>query len=365
MKKKILMIVPLPPPITGQSYASLFLYEKLKDRFDIEVLNYSRKNAVEKSKPDFYFIKKIIEIGKEIKIKSKKSDIVYFTISQSILGNLKDLFFLFKMGKLGRKKTIIHLHGGYFDRFLNKAPFMIKLFNKILFKNIKEGVVLGKSLIKCLLPIIPDNRISVVPNFYDKNLRILQEDFFNKWNNPDKINILFLSNLMIEKGYLDLLEAFFILPEEIKKRLNLYFAGNFENENNKIYFLKKIEKFENIKYFGVVEGEKKKALLQKSHCFVLPTYVSFGEGQPISILESYASGLVVFTTDWGGIKDIFCNDSNGITIRPKSPESIRDAIVDLFDNFEKYKKIARFNLQYSLNFSEEAFVKNISELLEK
>ena len=152
-KNSLLMIAPFPPPITGQSFASNFLYEKIKNKFDIKIINYTRKDPIKKSKLNFDFISKVIKIGSEIRLLAKKSDIIYFTVSQSLLGNIKDLFFLFKIGKFNRKKTIIHLHGGYFDQYLKNSPLLIKLLNKYFFKNIKAGIVLGDSLKKCFLPI--------------------------------------------------------------------------------------------------------------------------------------------------------------------------------------------------------------------
>ncbi|HOV13375.1 MAG TPA: glycosyltransferase family 4 protein [Spirochaetota bacterium] len=358
-KNSLLMIAPFPPPITGQSFASNFLYEKIKNKFDIKIINYTRKDAIKKSKLNFDFISKVIKIGSEIRLLAKKSDIIYFTVSQSLLGNIKDLFFLFKIGKFNRKKTIIHLHGGYFDQYLKNSPLLIKLLNKYFFKNIKAGIVLGDSLKKCFLPILPENRIFVVHNFYQREYQITEEKFNSKWKNPEKINLLFLSNLMIEKGYLDLLDAFIALPQQIKDRLQLNFAGEFENEQNKSLFSDKIKNCNNIKYFGTVTGYQKKEVLHNSHCFILPTYVSFGEGQPISIIESYASGLVVFSTNHGGIRDIFKDGVNGIEIDKKSPESIKNAIITFVENFLLYKNIAENNLIYSKEYDEDKFVNGI------
>ena len=70
-------------------------------------------------------------------------------------------------------------------------------------------------------------------------------------------------------------------------------------------------------------GEKKRRLFAEAHVFCLPTYYSYYEGQPISILEAYASGCVVITTDHGGICDIFKDKINGFRVEKRSCLSIK------------------------------------------
>jgi len=362
IKPKLLFISPLPPPITGQSFAGKVLAENLLGSYDLIKLNYSRQNAISRSSIDISFIKHIFELGKIIKQNKNKVESVYFTITQSLLGNLKDLYFLFKLGKKLRAKTVIHLHGGYFDEYFRKAPFVVKLLNKALFKDIKYGIVLSESLVKCLEPIINKDKIKIVPNFFEDDIKISGTDFNGKWNNPEKYKIVFLSNLMADKGYLFLLEGFMELSDEVKSKFELCFAGDFEDDESKKYFLDKIKWLDNIKYSGVVKGEEKKKLLHGSHIFILPTFYKI-EGQPITILESYASGLTVFTTDQGGIKDIFSDGVNGKLLEKRSKESIRDAVAVFLKDPLFFKETALNNLEYSQDFTKDKFVERINDLV--
>ncbi|HMY80352.1 MAG TPA: glycosyltransferase family 4 protein [Candidatus Absconditabacterales bacterium] len=63
---------------------------------------------------------------------------------------------------------------------------------------------------------------------------------------------------------------------------------------------------------------------QKSHIFVLP---SLGEGQPLTILESFASGLPVIATDVGDNKEFIQDKKNGILIKVGNIESLQKAIL--------------------------------------
>ena len=66
--------------------------------------------------------------------------------------------------------------------------------------------------------------------------------------------------------------------------------------------------------------EEKRALFSSAHIFCLPT--AYFEGQPVSILEAYASGCVVVTTGQSGIRDIFKDYINGFEIEVNEPKSI-------------------------------------------
>jgi glycosyltransferase involved in cell wall biosynthesis len=121
------------------------------------------------------------------------------------------------------------------------------------------------------------------------------------------------------------LDAYFSLPEKTRQRIQIDLAGEFKTEGEKAKILNKILNHPNITYHGIVIGNKKKALFSNAHVFCLPTYYPY-EGQPISILEAYAAGCVVMTTNHSGIPDIFKDSKNGYLVDKKSSESISRVI---------------------------------------
>jgi len=346
-KKILLFIVPLPPPVTGQSIISKAVYDHFKDKYKVITFNYQRSSLSKSTILNTYQIIKTFNLIRKIKKYKDKADLFYMNISVSLLGNLKDIFILMMLGKL-RKKTIIHLHRDGFSNHINKSYFLIKLLNKYLMKDLYRGIVLSESLKHNLLNIMDEKRISVINNYYEPDILINDDKMKEKWDRADKVNLLFLSNMILEKGYLDLLNGFLKLDDDIKKKCNLYFAGIFDNTRNKRIFADKIKNMENVYYIENVAGLEKKELLNKSHLFFLPSVIL--EGQPLSILEAYASGCVVFTTDIGGIKDIFKDNINGNLIKGKYDQSIALLITDFFNYREKYKKMAFYNRIYSYNY---------------
>ena len=92
-------------------------------------------------------------------------------------------------------------------------------------------------------------------------------------------------------------------------------------------FEKAIEKYPNIFYHVDVDRNEKKQLFRQAHVFILPTL--YAEGQPVSILEAYASGCAVITTSQKGIMDIFQDMINGFVVEPGSVNSLYEMLLKL------------------------------------
>jgi glycosyltransferase involved in cell wall biosynthesis len=204
------------------------------------------------------------------------------------------------------------------------------------------AVVLGKSLKPIFESMIPQDKIYVVPNFAEDYLFLDKKQIEKKFLEINPLRILFLSNFISGKGYEELIDAYMILKHDLKKKIRLDFAGGFESENDKKKFLDQIKDSVKVHYHGIVLDKKKKELFANSHLFCLPTYYSY-EGQPISILEAYASGCVVITTDHGGISDIFKNGINGFEVRKKSAISIKRKVEQILTKPEPLLPMALSN----------------------
>ena len=158
------------------------------------------------------------------------------------------------------------------------------------------------ALIENLIHFLPLKDIHIVPNFFEETVR--PTHFKSRENEP--LKVVYLSNLMEEKGVLDLLKSLMILKEN-NIEFEARFAGNIEEK-----IKQKVLPFFDCKeltYLGIVSGEQKKELLEWSNVFVLPTYYKM-EGVPLSILEALSTGNIIVSTKHAGIQDII-SDKNG------------------------------------------------------
>jgi glycosyltransferase involved in cell wall biosynthesis len=237
---------------------------------------------------------------------------------------------------------IIHLHGGGIRKLIFDRYRILYHLNKFFLKRIGGAVVLGKSLKSIFESMVPPDRIFVVPNFAEDYLFLDKKNIKKKFLKVNPLRILFLSNLIPGKGYEELINAYMTSKDDVKKIIRIDFAGGFESEDDKKKFLYKIKDIAELHYHGIVSDEKKKELFSNSHLFCLPTYYYY-EGQPISILEAYASGCVVITTDHGGVSDIFKNRVNGFEVLKKSAVSIKRRIEQILKKPEQLLPMALLN----------------------
>ena len=336
---KILFIAPLPPPITGHSLVSKVLLEDLQLNYDVSIVNMSKTSLTDGADSYKRFIE-VFGILKSVFNKKKNANIIYITISESFAGNVKDLFiYLICYKKLS--KLFIHLHGGSIRNFLwDHHPFLFWV-NKFFLRKTGGIIISGNSHVSAFSDFIDSKKIHIIPNFAQDYLFSTNSDIEAKFENADPLRILFVGGLIEMKGYNELADAFFELDSSMQKKIRIDFAGKFESEEKGEIFINKIKEVPQIQYHGIIDNQLKKLLFAKAHVFCLPT--SFFEGQPISILEAYASGCAVVTTPQSGILDIFQDNVNGYVIKERSAYDVKIVIEKLIRNRNSLKAIGLLN----------------------
>ncbi len=320
---RILFIAPLPDPVTGQSLACQVFLDDLVQRHEVDVININKASL---KSGGGSLARSIQVLGHALRAawRSRRADVIYFTVSESLAGNLKDmLVYLACLGRLDR--MVIHLHGGAGMRVLMHERPLVAALNRWFLSRLGAIVLLGQRHLD-ILRDLPDRRhVHLVPNFAQDQLFLPLAEIEAKFDGTAPLRVLYLSNLIPGKGYLELLQAYESLTAEERERVEVRFAGAFESDSDREAFLGRIARHPALHYHGVVGGEAKTRLLAQAQLFCLPTYYPY-EGQPISILEAYASGCAVMTTDHSGIFDVFDPAACGIAVQPRSPASLAEGL---------------------------------------
>lgn len=358
---KILFIAPLPPPFHGQSYVSQVLLDDIRKHHTVRIVNTTKKNSVA-GRVQVGRTFEVLGILSRIWKVRKGNDAVYLTISESMSGNIKDLLsYCCFAGSLSR--IVIHLHGGSIKKeHWDRRPFFLKL-NRYFIRRFGSVIISGRSHAEIFEGMISPEKVQIIPNFAPDDLFIEEAVLAEKFTKTDPLKILYISGLREKKGYLDLLDAFFLLSDEQRQRVRIDFAGAFETEDGGGEFLERIRGHEEIRYMGIVEEEVKRELYFSSHVFCLPT--KYFEGQPISILEAYAAGCFVITTPMGGIPDIFSDPENGLYFQPGSPESLASVISRCLEKREELAEVAKANRKLAKErYKKEEFTGSVIRILE-
>lgn len=347
--RKICFVAQFPPPIHGLSKAVDTLYKSsLSSIYDFTKIDIKDNTQI---------------LQTIIKILTIKTDLFYFTISQTIWGNIRDLLLL-ALFKLRRKKCVIHLHGGYYRNLIDHdCGFLQRKLNYILVSRVDKAIVLSESL-KCIFDgILPQEKVIVVGNGVDKQFL---PTVIEKHVRTEKLNLVYLSNFIKEKGYVEVLEVANSIKEKgLEDKFCFCFAGKFYSELDFKYFNQYIKEHQlvNVEYHGVVLGDKKNELLLKGHIFFLLTKYP-NEGQPISLLEAMGNGMAIITTNHAGIPDIVTNerglicDVNNINIH-----DITNYLIKCYQDRQYLKIVGEQNHKYIQEFyTEDIYIDNMGKV---
>lgn len=360
MSQKIITIIAqFPPPIHGLSKAVETLYNsRLKDVFRFIPINISNNRQI---------IQTIWQICKG------RSDLYYFTISQTKGGNLRDLLILFLL-RMKKARCLIHLHGGYYRRLVdNDCQKWQRKLNYKAMKYVSGGIVLGPSLKHIFAGMMDKERIFIVPNCIDDQFVLNQVAFDEKCEkliSCNRLNVLYLSNFIQTKGYREVLELAYRAKKEGNQRFHFHFAGRFFDSQEEVYFFDYIKKHsleEYVTYHGIVSGKSKQDLLSQCHVFILPTRYP-KEGQPISILEAMGNGMTVITTNHAGIPDIVRNGENGLVV-DKANISVADMyayLMELLNDRGKTTEVAIANYTTVVEkYAEANYISNLEHVFQR
>ena len=356
----VLYIAPVSPPITGQSIAANVLLDYLTMSENVNVVDLSLASTHDGR---FTWIRafEVLKILYLIRKNLRSADFIYLTISESMAGNLKDLL-IYLVCRKKLDKVYIQLHGGsikkeVFDRY----PFLKKL-NELAIKKMAGVFVSGESHMSIFSSMVESSKLHIVGNFAEDYLFVDEEVIKKKFFEISPLKIIYISGMTSGKGYLYLLEAYQALDDNLRNLVEIDFAGNFDTLEEEEKFNQEIELYPHLRYHGVVDDENKRKLFAAAHVFCLPT--TFLEGQPISILEAYASGCVVLTTGQPGVLDIFSGDINGYEISKNDHLSIKSIIEKLIVISDNLIGIALNNSRTATsNYRTDIFSRGVSSIL--
>jgi len=361
----ILMIAPTPPPTTGQSLCVDILRRFLDSSgYTVTVLDLNKK-ALQRGFGSLQDIVKLLKLFYFLMSHDGKYESVYFTISESPLGNIKDCI-IFVLLFRSLSKTTVHLHGGAGMRLLMADESIRHRINNFFLGRCKSVILLGESMTDIFKSRLIQKKIKIVTNFCPDSSVGEPEMVADKWRAKKlegRLVFTFLSNMIPEKGCFEILEALLLLGDIGTNHIDFYFAGSFADDATKVKFEHLSNKLDFISFEGFVSGDRKRRLLEKTHVFVLPTYYPF-EGQPVSILEAYAAGCAVITTPHSGIPDIFIDGVNGYFVEPASVDSLCAIFKYTLYNLSAVRDIGLFNYKIErLNYSESEHLKKMEKIL--
>ena len=221
---------------------------------------------------------------------------------------------------------------------------------------------------QCAPWIAPSKRF-VIPNTLDHDVLCSASEIESKLTGSkhrDTVHILFLSNMIREKGYLDVLQAIQVLRKE-GAPVKATFAGQWLSDEDEADFEQYVRS-NGLQHIVTHKGPitdraQIKALHLASDVFILPSYLI--EGQPLTIIEAMNAGSPVITTRIGGMVDMLTEGKEGFFVPPQSPSSIADATRKLLNISTRLSMAKAARKRYLEAYSAEYVTQLWSQLVEK
>jgi len=249
----------------------------------------------------------------------KKVDAVFIMTSSNMGFYDKTLYAL--IARILGKKVVLNPVGGQFIDFYQRNSINRKLVPICL--KIPNGIVAGTSYwFNYFKTEWPDLTIENIPN----PVRLNIDADFKK--NPSPQVITFLARIDEQKGANIFGKAIASLLQS-RSDFEVQIAGDGPYRVKLLEDLTEGMNSNRVKYLGFVSEEEKKAALQRSHIYVLPTEF---EVLPISILEAMAAANAVIATNVGGISDAVLDKINGILLSKPDYDELVAALNYLLDN---------------------------------
>lgn len=359
MKRKICFIV--SSPLTAKAFLITHI-ETLAAEFDIYLVgnfeNESHKNISSHLTAVFNVkIERNISLIKDVKallalkkiLKKHAFDAIHsITPKAGLLGMFA--------GKLANIKVRTHIFTGqvWFTKsgtmkllLINIDKFIVSLATNILVDGLaqrnfliehkivteKNAMVLGKGSISGVdtIKFIPKLEIK---EKYRKELNYADDD----------VVFLFMGRLNIDKGVIDLANAFEKLQSELAN-VKLLFIGM--DEGSLLPTIEKIVGLQNFKFYGPTNQPE--LLLQVADVFCLPSY---REGFGTSIIEASVLELPIICSDTYGLQDTIIDDVTGYRHKVKDVKDLYRQMKKMVTLTDKRLEMGKAGRKYVLdNFS--------------
>ena len=344
-------------PVTGQSHS----FHKTFDIFNGKKLKlcYPSKNS------KYFVLKTLWFVIRLFCCSLQNKDHFYLTISRSRFGFYRD-FIIFFVSQIFNRRLLIHLHGADFKDFFAASSYLDKHLIKYMYKKIEFGIVLLDEM-KDQFEDFPNIHCFVLPNFHLLDVSLEQvRNKAERFKNSDRLQCIFLSNIMDEKGIWQAISASKKCIDN-KVPLSLDIVGQVLGDNKQVAsylssFSAITEKYPKIRFLGPLYGDEKSRQLCQAEIFILPTYYTT-EALPISALEAMAAGLIILITNHNYLGTVFSKQTGNLLI-PESSSSIYEALNDIACNRKNYADIMINNfIRATENFSIERYENSFHDII--
>jgi glycosyltransferase involved in cell wall biosynthesis len=346
---RLLLFGYLPPPIYGPAitYQAL-LRSSFPERFDVTFINL---NVVRDYRElEVFRWRKLALLARQIGLEfrhlaSQRFDFAFYPVSLNRNAFLKDTLLLAIARAFG-VPVVLYSHGNGLPEFREKSPRWLKSLIDWTTRGAAAAVVLGKGLQSNFLGRLREDQVFVVPSGIE-----VPSPLPKVTKQPGRFTVLYLGNLVREKGVFVILEAISLVRARCPQA-HFVFAGAWWSEKDGAEAARLVQErglSSCVEFTGTVTGDRKWEIVAQSDVLLFPTYFRY-ETLGLVLLEAMGAGLPVITTRRAAIPEIVEDGVNGLFVAEQNARDLAEKIVALANDPALRARMSEANKQKYADF---------------
>lgn len=333
MHEATFVIGRFPPPLDGQTLATLRLARLLETASDVHRIDlstgeaeFAEANVVLSTAKVQHYLRRRQDLRRQLQA-TPDAPVLWASISPALLGHYRDRLTILP-GLRHHAQTYAIVHWGNFDRLFSRPTTALSARQMV--KQMHGFVFTTQKLANRCAPYIPMHKRFIVPNTVDEAVFFSDIEVETKQiqrRGRTALRLLYLSNMTPSKGFRDVLQAVSLLHHR-GHQVTADFVGRWESERDAADFKEHVSSHglqDVVTYHGgVTRRHQVKQFFRDADVFLLPTYYPT-EAQPLSIIEALNAGTPVITTRHASIPEMVKAGQQAYFVPPQDAHAIADA----------------------------------------
>lgn len=326
-RRSIVVISQLPPPVHGSTVMTeLFLAAVAGLGFRVRLVDRRFSRSVDEvGRPSATKIAAVPFLGARLlrAVRARPAAVVLFVTNRP--GSFLVDALLVQLLSARAVPLVLYVHTVGFTDLAGRGVLWRRLVRRTLAAG-DRVVVLGERLIGDVTAFVPAAAVRVIPNTPGE-LPAAHEP-----RDPTTRSVLFLSNLLPEKGVDEFVEIAARLVEaapSVDWRFRIAGAGSSDRVAEVARLVRRVGLSDRTELVGAVAADDKWRVLQSASVLVFPSRYRY-EAQPLTVVEALTVGTPVVAYDVGGIGDVVDAGVGALV-----PAGDRTAMVDALLSLER------------------------------
>jgi glycosyltransferase involved in cell wall biosynthesis len=346
---RLLIFGYLPPPIYGPAitYQAL-LRSSFPERFDVTFIDMTVIRDYREL--EVFQWRKLGLLGRQIasecyQLTSQHFDFVFYPISLNRNAFLKDAVFL-AIARMFRVPIVLYGHGNNLPEFRDKSPRWLQRLIDWTIHGAVAATVPGKALKFNFLKQLREDQVFAVPNGIE-----VPSAPPAAMKPPGRFTVLYLGNLVREKGVFVILDAIPLVRERCPEA-HFVFAGAWWSEADRVKAEQLIREHNLsavVEFSGTVTGARKWEIIAQGDVLVFPTFFHY-ETLGQVLLEAMGVGLPLIATRRAAIPEIIDEGVNGLFVSEQDPRDLAEKVITLAHDPALRARMGEANKQKYANY---------------